>query len=139
MLSLSSKQPYILMMLGWERKFWIFTSLINWSIISYYLRIDFSITFKAQMKFVCFYLCLRNYLPHQIDLPVFGFSKVAQLLKTLQADRPQLFQWEIQIKRLRLRHPLSPTLALLQISTVSQSFLELQLLWILLVLLDYFV
>ena len=107
------------MMLGWERKFWIFTSLINWSIISYYLRIDFSITFKAQMKFVCFYLCLSKYLPHEIDLPVFAFSKVAQLLKTLQADRPRLFQWEVQVKRLRLRHPLSPTLALLQISTVS--------------------
>lgn len=91
------------------------------------------------MKFVCFYLCIGKYLPHKIYLPVFSFSKVAKLLKTLQAYRPWLFQWEVQVKRLRLWHPLSPTLTLLQISTVSQSFLELQLLWILLVLLDYFV
>jgi hypothetical protein len=51
MLLASWKQPYILMMLGWFRNIWIFTSRVNWSVISSYRSRLFSITFKAHTKF----------------------------------------------------------------------------------------
>lgn len=55
------------MMLGWLRNIWILTYLMSWSVISYSWSSFFSITFKAQMNPVCFYLT-RYTLPY-LPLP----------------------------------------------------------------------
>ncbi len=69
------------MMLGWFRYIWIFSYLINCSVISSSTKSFFSITFRAHMKPVFFYLPLINQLPHQIHPPVFSITQLLYFLE----------------------------------------------------------
>lgn len=70
---LSSKHPNILMMLGWFKYIWIFTSLMNWSTISSSIRVAFSMILRAQTKPLFFYWAKKT-LPY-LPLPTFFIKR----------------------------------------------------------------
>lgn len=55
MVSMSSKYPYILRMLGWSRKSWIFISWMSCRYMSFSLSDRFWMDLRATRKLVVFY------------------------------------------------------------------------------------